>query len=272
MSNWLNNLLGMGSVTNKTELIKLLKDSVANGVIDSDSLPIIEAALYINDLRANDVMIPRNQIDVIDINESVDEIANKVIATGHSRFPVIDGEISKILGIFHSKDLLRYFVNKQDFAIKQHVRQAFFVPEIKKLDSLMYEMRMRHSHLAIVVDEFTNVVGMITLEMIIEQIIGDIEDEYDPIEGERDIVELGLNSYRVKGSCKLKRINETVGLNLRDDKVESVGGFFVKFLGRLPIVGEILEFENLRVEIISADSRKIILLNLTIRHENAVDE
>ncbi|MFN7094129.1 MAG: transporter associated domain-containing protein, partial [Burkholderiales bacterium] len=128
-------------------------------------------------------------------------------------------------------------------------------------DGLLYEMRVRQTHLAIVVDEFTNVVGIITLEMIVEQIIGEIEDEHDSVEGEREIVELGPNSYRVKGYCSLNQLNAVLDLAWQDDQVETVGGFLIKFLGRIPVVGEILDFENLSIEVINSDSRKIKLLN-----------
>lgn len=260
MRNLLSDLL-YTPVHSKDELIASLKEAATKQIIEADMVPVIEAVLHLDDLRARDIMLPRHQVDILDVNDDLTAIINKIARTGHSRFPVIDGEISNIIGVFHSKDLIRYFALKDDFNLREHIRQAYFVPEIKRLDGLLYEMRVRQTHLAIVVDEFTNVVGIITLEMIVEQIIGEIEDEHDSVEGEREIVELGPNSYRVKGYCSLNQLNAVLDLAWQDDQVETVGGFLIKFLGRIPVVGEILDFENLSIEVINSDSRKIKLLN-----------
>ena len=258
----LDNLFN-AKVNNKEELISLLKDATNKHIIDDDALFIIEAALQMNTLRVKDIMIPRNQVDVLDINDDIPTLITKIVNTGHSRFPVIEGEFSRVIGLFHSKDLIRYLSNPQSFNLREHLRQAYFVPEIKHLDGLLYEMRVRQNHLAIVVDEFTNIVGIVTLEMIVEQLIGDIEDEYDSVEGEREIVQLDPNVYRVKGACKLNQINEMLHINLNDSHVETIGGFLSKLLGRIPVTGEILDFDNLTIEVINSDSRKIKLLTLT---------
>lgn len=249
-------------IRDKEELIVVLREATARNIIDSDILPIIEAALQISQLRAKDIMIPRNQVDVLDINDSIENLIDKILATGHSRFPVIDGEISKILGVFHSKDLIHYIANPEEFDLRSYLREAFFIPEIKYLDSLMYEMRVKHVHLAIVVDEFTNIVGIVSLEMIVEQLVGDIEDEYDSVEGEREILEVDVDTYRVKGYCKLAEINNILGLNWHDDQVETVSGFLTKVLGRIPASTEVLEFSGVSIEIINSDSRKIKLLTI----------
>ena len=129
----------------------------------------------------------------------------------------------------------------------------------------MYEMRLRQTHMAIVVDEFTNIVGLITLEMIVEQILGEIADEHDSVEGEREILLLGPNSYRIKGHCRLSEFNTTLGLEWRDSSIETVGGFLVKFLGRIPIIGETLDFKKVKIEIINSDSRKINLILIKLK-------
>ena len=252
-------------VNNRSELIEVLKKSANNNIIEKDAIPIIEAVLNINRLTAKDIMIPRLDMDVIDINESMDDIIKKIATTGHSRFPVIDEEISDIVGVLHSKDLIPYLKDSEEINLRDLLREAYFVPEIKHLDGLMYEMRIRQSHMAIVVDEFTNVVGLITLEMIVEQILGEIEDEHDSVEGEREILLLGPNSYRIKGHCRLAQFNQVLGLQWTDNSIETVGGFLVKFLGRIPIIGEILDFEKVKIEIINSDSRKINLLLITIK-------
>ncbi len=253
------------NINDKSELIEVLKNSASNNIIEKDTIPIIEAILNIDSLTAKDIMIPRMDMDVIDINDSMDLIINKISKTGHSRFPVIDEEISDILGVLHSKDLIPYLNNSKDIPLRDLLRVAYFVPEIKHLDALMYEMRIRQSHMAIVVDEFTNISGLVTLEMIVEQILGEIEDEHDSVEGEREILLLGPNSYRIKGHCRLSQFNTTLGLQWVDNSIETVGGFLVKFLGRIPIVGEILDFEKVKIEIISSDSRKINLLLIKLK-------
>lgn len=244
----------------KKQIRNILIDANKNNVVDNDLLNILESALSLDELTALDIMIPRNQIDVIDINDDLDIIMSKIIRTGHSRFPVIDGDISQIIGIFHSKDLVHYILDKENFEIRDYVRKMYFVPDVKRLDTILYEMKQNHIHLALVVDEFTNIVGLITLEMVIEQIIGEIDDEYDSIEGDSLIIELSPQKYRVKGVTKLVEINNKFNLNLDDKLVETISGFIVKKLGRVPINGEIVTFNNTNFEIISADKRKINLL------------
>ena len=252
-------------INTKSELIELLKQSANNQVIEHDSIPVIEAVLNIDNLRAKDIMIPRMDMDVIDINDDMDKIVNKITQTGHSRFPVIDEEISNIVGVLHSKDLIPYIMRHDEVNLRDLLREAYFVPEIKRLDGLMYEMRVRQSHMAIVVDEFTNVVGLVTLEMIVEQILGEIEDEHDSVEGEREIFAMGPNSYRVKGQCRLSQFNNILKLDWQDATIETVGGFLIKFLGRIPIIGEILDFEKVKIEIVNSDSRKINLLLISLK-------
>lgn len=256
-----------GRIQTRTELIKVLKEAVNSNIIDKDCLPIIEATFQMSELKVKDIMLPRHKVDFINIKDDVSNVANQIINTGHSRFPVIENEISNIIGIFHSKDLIHYLMDKENFSLLEYVREAYFVPEVKHLDALMYEMRIRQTHLAMVVDEFTNIVGMVTLEMIVEQLIGEIEDEYDLMEGDLEIIEVAPGSYRLKGYCKLKSINNQFGTKLIDERVETIGGYITKSLGRVPINGEILQFQNLKIEIISADSRKINLLLLKIIHK-----
>jgi len=250
------------SIMSKSDIVELLKKAADDKVISHDSIPLIEAAIRLDDLRAKDIMLPRHQMDVLDIDDSIEHIVAKFVATGHSRFPVIDGEVSNLIGVFHTKDLVKFLGNQNEFNLKDHLREVCFVPEIKRLDGLMYEMRLQHLHLAIVVDEFTNIVGLITLEMIIEQVIGDIEDEYDSVEGEHALVELPHQVYRVKGYCKLNELNVKMGLELQDDVVETVGGYLIKLLGRVPLSHEILDLQQLHIEIINSDSRKINLLTI----------
>lgn len=264
MRNLISSLLS-NSIRDKDGLVEVLKQAAADKIIEPDCLPIIEAVINIDNLTAKDIMIPRMSMDVLDINDDLDTMINTMLKTGHSRFPVIDEEISNILGILHSKDLIQYLNHSGEFNLKDLLRQAYFVPEIKRLDGLMYEMRLHQSHMAIVVDEFTNVVGLITLEMIVEQILGEIEDEHDSVDGERAILPVNPNSYRVKGQCKLSKFNAMLNLDWSDNSIETIGGFLIKLLGRIPASQEVLDFDKIKIEVVNADSRKINLLLVTVK-------
>lgn len=249
-------------VTNRSELLAIIKQAAVENIFDKDSLPLIEAVLQFGDMRAKDILLPRHEVDVIDLNEPLTDTIKLIIDTGHSRIPVIDGDVNNIVGIFHSKDIAHYMANPQEFELREYLRAPLFIPDMKPLDSLLYEMRIKHSHMAIVVDEFTNIAGIVTLEMVVEQIVGEIDDEHDSIDGEHSIVELNNGIYRVKGHCGLEQFNMVTGNNWHDNKVESVGGYIVKHLGRVPVNGEQMIIARRHVEIINADSRKINVLTV----------
>lgn len=244
-------------LSTRSELIDILNNAAEANIFDKDSLPLIEAVLQFGDMRAKDILLPRHEVDFIDIRSPIEDILQLIIATGHSRFPVIDKNSNDILGIFHSKDIVEYVIDPSNFDLRSLLRQALFIPDIKPLDSLLYEMRIKHSHMAIIVDEFSNVAGIVTLEMIVEQIVGEIDDEHDSVDGEHGILELRHNVYRVKGYCGLEQFNNVTGKNWHDDKVESVGGFITKAIGRVPASSEKLTINHCNIEITSADSRKI---------------
>lgn len=249
----------------RAELVAVLREAADNGIIEEDSVPIIEAVFRMDRLRAKDIMLPRHKMDVLDVNDDMDKIIHKISQTRHSRFPVIDGDISNVIGVFHAKDLLNYFLLEDEFNLHDELRQSYFVPEIKPLDALMFEMRVRQTHMAIVVDEFTNIVGLVTLEMIVEHIVGEIEDEHDLIESEREIIKLNDKTVRLKGYCKINDLNLILDSGFIDKSVETVGGYLIKYLNRIPVPGEILDFERFQIEIIDSDSRKIKLLILKIK-------
>lgn len=244
-------------IKTKRELIEVLKLANQKKIIDTKALSILESVVQIDRLNVKDIVLPRHQLDVIDINSPMDLICDKIIRTGHSRFPVIDGEISNVLGIFHSKDLAKYFADPKSFELKDHLRQAYFVPEVKRLDSLMHEMQFRKIHMAIVVDEFTNVVGVVTLEMIVEQIVGEIEDEYDISDESHEIVELADGTLRIRGSCKLSQIKQCLGLEIEDSTIETLGGYLIQYRGKVPLSGDVVKIHGLNFKIVASDSRKI---------------
>lgn len=243
--------------TNRTELLVIIKEAAENKIFDIDSVEFIEAAIRFGDMRAKDILLPRHEVDFIDVNSDADELLHVIRETRHSRFPVVDGDLNNVIGVFHSKDIVELVLNQSSFQLSDYCRKAFFVPDLKPLDSLLYEMRLKQTHLAIVVDEFTNVVGIITLEMIIEQIVGEINDEHDFASDEHSIVEVEPNVFRVKGFCGLEMFNEKTGLLWHDKYVESVGGYIIKNIGFLPSSGEVFTVDNINIEIVNSDSRKI---------------
>ncbi|MEN9947142.1 MAG: hypothetical protein RLZZ293_1528 [Pseudomonadota bacterium] len=255
-------------INTRQQLLTILHEAAKTHIFESESLPLIEALLQFGDMRVKDIVLPRHEVDVIKSTSSIYEISQLISQTGHSRFPVIGDGINDILGVFHSKDIIPHLLQPKQFDLQALLRPALFVPELKPLGALLYEMRIKHSHLAIVVDEFTNVVGIITLEMIVEQIVGEIDDEYDSIGyDEHVIVELNTNGFRVKGFCGLEQFNQLTKLNWQDSKVESVGGYISKYLGRIPNVGEVINLHDCTIEIIQADSRKINLLTINLKNK-----
>lgn len=250
-------------VATRQELLNILKQAANADVFDKDSMPLIEAVLQFGDMRAKDILLPRHEIDVLNLEMSLADIIQLIRDTGHSRFPVIKDSINNIVGIFHSKDIVEGFTNPESFDLLSHLRKPLFVPDMKPLDSLLYEMKLKHSHMAIIVDEFTNVAGVITLEMIVEQIVGEIDDEHDSLDAEHAIVELEKNKFRVKGFCGLEQLNNLCQLDWHDDLVESVGGYISKQLGRVPQTNEKIIIDKQSIEITSSDSRKINTLILS---------
>ena len=252
----------------KYNLIKLIHKFSELNIINSNSIPILETVINAEQIKAKDIMIPRISIDFININDNIDKIINKIIVTRHSRFPVIDGDLGNVIGILHTKDLFSIIKMQESFNLIDLVRDAYFVSNLKQIDELMFEMRARQNHMAIVVDEFTNIVGLITLELIVEQFLGEIEDEHDSVDGERNILYIEENQYRVKGHCKLNNLNNILNIKWNDDIVETVNGYLIKKFKRIPHIGEKIILDGVELEIINSDSRKINLLKITKKNKN----
>jgi Mg2+/Co2+ transporter CorC len=244
-------------IKSRNELLSLIKEAAQDGIFDIDGLPFIDAVLQFGDMRVKDVLLPRHEVDFIDVDATNDEIIKIIQETRHSRFPVVEENLNEIVGVFHSKDIVNYLIEPDSFKLIDFCRKAFFVPELKPLDSLLYEMRLQQIHLAIVVDEFTNVIGIVTLEMIIEQIIGEIDDEHDLANDEHVVLEISPNVYRIKGFCSLEQLREKVGITWRDDNVETIGGYIIKKLGKIPAIAEQITVNGVLIEVLHADSKKI---------------
>ncbi|HEV7619180.1 MAG TPA: transporter associated domain-containing protein [Burkholderiaceae bacterium] len=245
---------------NRGELLEILHDAHDRGLIDADALSMIEGVFQVSDLSARDIMIPRSQMDTVDITKPIEEWLPMVLKTAHSRFPAVEGERDKVVGILLAKDLLRYYA-EESFDVRGMLRPAIFIPESKRLNVLLRDFRSNRNHMAIVVDEYGGVSGIITIEDVLEQIVGDIEDEYDFDEEADNIVAVKDGSHgkrwRIKALTDIDQFNDTLGTRFPEDGVHTVGGLVANHLGRMPRKGEVFDIDNLRFEILRADARQV---------------
>lgn len=245
---------------NKEELIQVLRDAHSRALIDSETLNMIEGVIQLAQMRVRDVMLPKKQMTCISQNDPFEEMIATVTSSGHSRFPVTDEHHDEIIGILHAKDLLRFHTeSKIELNLSDIVRQATFVPESKRLDLLLGEFRINRNHMAIVVDEYGAVSGFVTIEDIIEQIIGDIEDEFD-IDEETYIKAHGKSYYIVKGHTPIEEFNEKLQAHFSDETYDTMGGIVMTNFGHLPKRGETITINQFEFKIINADARRIKLL------------
>jgi len=241
----------------REQLVTLLHSAFERNLLDSDALSMIEGALQVSEMQVRDIMVPRSQMDVIDVNEPPDKFIPHVIATAHSRFPVIDKNRDDVIGILLAKDLLRYYAGEEEFRVRAMLRPAVFVPESKRLNVLLREFRANRNHMAVVVDEYGGVAGLVTIEDVLEQIVGDIEDEYDFDESEDNIVREQSGDYRVKAQTEIAAFNQVFGTQFSDTDFDTVGGMVLDRLGRLPKRGEAITIGGLRFHVLRADSRRL---------------
>ena len=238
------------------QLVELLHGAYENHLMDADSLAMIEGVLQVSEMQVRDIMIPRSQMDVIDITDPPEKFIPHVIETAHSRFPVIEDDKNDVIGILLAKDLLRYYAG-EDFEVRDMLRPAVFIPEAKRLNVLLKEFRSNRNHIAIVVDEYGGVAGMVTIEDVLEQIVGDIEDEYDYDEDEDNIIQNAEGHYRVKALTEIADFNETVGTSFSDEEYSTIGGLVVNKFGHMPKRGDSTVIKNLSISILRADSRRL---------------
>ena len=243
----------------RQELINTLREAQAEGLIDADALSMIEGVFQVGQLCARDILVPRAQIDWIDISHSLSDIIKNVIEAAHSRFPVFEGSKDNVIGILLAKDLLRHATEK-DFQVRDWLRPAVFIPESKRLSVLLRDFKDNRNHLAIVVDEYSGVAGIITIEDVLEQIVGDIEDEHDIDEEADNLIALDNGDIRVKGITELKQFNATLGTHFEAEDIETVAGLVIQHLGRVPKMGELIEIDGIEFEVQRADPRQIHIL------------
>jgi len=241
----------------REHLLKQLHSAFERNLVDGDALSMIEGALQVSDMQVRDIMVPRSQMDMIDVNEPPDKFIPHVIATAHSRFPVVDKNRDDVIGVLLAKDLLRYYAGDEEFNVRQMLRPAVFVPESKRLNVLLREFRANRNHMALVVDEYGGVAGLVTIEDILEQIVGDIEDEYDSDESEDNIVREQGGLYRVKAQTEIADFNRVFGTKYSDADFDTVGGLVLNRFGRLPRRGDAITIDGLRVQVLRADSRRL---------------
>ena len=246
----------------REQLLHLLHSAYERNLLDADALAMIEGVLQVSEMQARDIMIPRSQMDVIDIGDSPAQFIPSVMQTAHSRFPVIGENKDNVIGILLAKDLLRYYAGEEEFNVREMLRPVVFIPESKPLNVLLKEFRASRNHIAIVVDEYGGVAGLVTIEDVLEQIVGDIEDEHDIDEVDEKIVAERGGQYRVKALTELSDFNEIFGTNYNDDEFDTIGGLVLKHFGHIPKRGEQIDFDNLSFKVLRADSRRMHLLQV----------
>ena len=239
------------------ELLDLLRGAFERRLLDADALSMIEGVLQVSEMTVRDVMIPRSQMDCVSIDDEPEAFIPLVLETRHSRFPVIGESKDDVVGILLAKELLNYYRNPESFSLRDTLRPAVFIPESKRLNVLLREFRTNRNHIAIVVDEYGGVSGLVTIEDVLEQIVGDIEDEYDFDETEDNIIAEGGGRFRVKAQTEVGDFNSRFGSRLSDETVDTVGGLVVHAFGRLPKRGETVTIGDWRFRIVRADSRRI---------------
>ena len=240
----------------REQLVALLHSAFERNLLDADALSIIEGALAVSDMQVRDIMVPRAQMQVISIDDSAADMTATAIDTAHSRFPVTGENKDDVIGILLAKDLLRLHAG-EDVAVRDMLRPAIFIPDSKRLNVLLREFRASRNHMAIVVDEYGGVAGLVTIEDVLEQIVGDIEDEYDFDEASDNILLDHAGHYRVKATTEIADFNAAFDMHFSDEECDTVGGLVIHHLGRLPKRGEHVQIDGLRIQVLRADSRRV---------------
>ncbi len=245
---------------NPKQLVELLKNLQVQQLIGAEELYMIEGVLQVSDMQARDIMIPRGQMVVLDHDDSFAAIIEKIAESGHSRFPVIDDDKDDVVGVLLAKDLLQLSVEKPvQFEINDYIRSASFIPESKRLNVLLKEFRVNRSHMAMIVDEYGGVSGLVTIEDVLERIVGKIDDEHDDDEDELDIQPHGANRYSVRALTSLADFNDYFNTDYVNEDVETLGGYLLGHIGHLPGRGESITLDQLTFKVLDADSRHIHL-------------
>jgi len=255
----------LGEPKDREQLIALLRDAQGRGLFDIDAQAMIEGVLQVAEMQVRDIMIPRSQMVVVNRDADPEELIAIAIESGHSRFPVIGDSRDEVVGVLLAKDLLRYSSRRdpEQFSVRELLRPAVFVPESKRLNVLLKEFRASRNHLAIVVDEYGGVAGMVTIEDVLEQIVGEIEDEHD-IDEESFIRKYSDANFTVKALTPIEDFNDYFSSEFSDEEFDTIGGLVTHKLGRLPKRGETIIIDNMSFKILNADNRRIRLMKVTL--------
>ena len=246
----------------REELLDILRGAFDRHLLDADALTMIEGVLSVSETTVRDIMIPRAQMDCVSLDDEVPQFIPLVVETRHSRFPVIGESKDDVIGILLAKELLNYYANPEAFNLRETLRPAVFVPESKRLNVLLRDFRANRNHIAIVVDEYGGVSGLVTIEDVLEQIVGDIEDEYDFDESHDNIIPEANGKFRVKAQTEIADFNEQFHTAFPDDEFDTVGGLVLRAFGRLPKRGETTTMKGLRFRVLRADSRRLYTLQV----------
>ena len=261
----LGRMLGAGPQS-LAQLLEVMQEAEREGLIDQDTLDTIQRVLQVSELQVRDVMIPRSKMVVVEKDQPPEEFVDILIESAHSRFPVIDdGDRDKVIGILLAKDMLYYFNEGERgaFNLRDILRPAVFIPESKRLNILLTEFRASRNHMAIVVDEYGGVAGLVTIEDVLEQIVGDIEDEHDIDEEEDMLWERGDNEFIAKALFPLEDFNEYFDTDFDTEENDTIGGLVVKSFGHVPQRGESIVVDSMSFEILNADSRRVHLIRVS---------
>ena len=263
----IKDLLG-DSPKDKKDLISLLTTAANDNLISQDSYQMILGVFSVSEIPVREIMIPRPHVIAIDVNEELNTVITKVIESGHSRFPVINGKLDEIIGILHAKDLLKNQINtNNDFDLHDYMRPATFIPESKRLNILLNDFKASRNHIAIVIDEHSNVSGLVTLEDLIEEIIGEIDDEHD-VSSREFIIQQAHNKYILDALLDLDDFNKRFNTSFVDEDIETLGGFLINKFEKVPTKQKIIEINNFIFTVLSADSKKINRIQLIIKKDN----
>ncbi|MDN0075896.1 transporter associated domain-containing protein [Crenobacter sp. SG2303] len=267
--NWFERLLNRLShePEDREELVAQLRSAFERNLMDADALAMIEGVLNFSEMTVRDVMVPRSQMDVLRADDPIERFLPFVVEMAHSRFPVVGHDKDDVLGVLLAKDLLRYFTSPDTFDLRASLRKPVFVPESKPLNTLLKDFRSARYHMAIVVDEYGGVCGLVTIEDVIEQIVGDIEDEYDFDDSEDNIVAMRNGRYRVKALTEIADFNEFFDTDFSDDEVDTVGGLVIGAFGLMPKRGEKVDIGPFTFTVLRADSRRLHTLSVEPRRE-----
>lgn len=251
------------------EFAQVLRDARDTGIFDADEFSMLDGVLDVSETQVREVMVPRSQMVVIEQDADARDILPIIIESGHSRFPVIGDDRDEVVGILLAKDLLRYFAEDggESFSIRDHIRNAVFIPESKRLKTLLKDFRASHNHMAIVVDEYGGVAGLLTIEDVLEQIVGDIDDEHD-VEEHIAIQQESDSTFLVRAQTRIDDFNEYFGSSFSDEECGTVGGLVLQKMGKLPARGETVTIDDFLFKVVRAGRRRIDSLQVTVTSKN----